>query len=199
VAKTWSAAKDGDQVRFTSYLCGFAFTTDASAEVNLHDVQNATCAITITPPGYLREIKFHTPTLLILSQVVDKSQTLESFAERLANVNSLHSQAITLRCPVDQCLAYETRKPDVYAEAGGAHILTLVFRSEAPRYPGLLLEVPIGPPVAEGKTQYYRPAEMPHRFDGTMMTVVVMDASEAIYPRSRADFERLIKSMVVDH
>lgn len=199
VDEAWTAAKVGPQVRFTSFLCGLAFSTAAEAEVAPHDVNNGSCAVTVVPPGYLHEVKFHTPTLLVLSNVTGRDESLEAYVEKTSHMQTEHAQRVTLPCPVDNCLGFELRKPDMYASAGGAHLLLIAFRTEAPAYPGLALETPQGPPVPEdGKMQYYTRKDAPRRFAGTVQTVVLMDASEAIYAHARSDFEALVRSMTVD-
>ena len=198
-ADVWTAAQANGAIHLTSFLCGLGFATDPKSQLEMHDVNNGTCAVTITPPGYLNKLDFHTPTLAFITRPAEPGESLEGFADKLTQYSQFHAQPVSLPCPVNRCLAYEIRRPDTYTTAGGAHFLLLAFSTPQPEYPGLSFETPAAPPTPSGKdVNYFRPAELPHRFPGTMHTILLMDASEAIYPQARADFEKLLKSLVLD-
>ena len=79
--------------------------------------------------------------------------------------------------------------------------MLLFFASEPPQYPGLKLEKPIALPKPEPKSSgpaFYRPQETLQRLPGTRYFVIILDANQDIYKPSRADFDDLLKSLVVD-
>jgi hypothetical protein len=196
-AQAWVGNTEGDHVRITSFLCGFSFHVDSKAEIHPNDVKDGTCAISVTPPGYLRGLDFHTPTILFLTQPAVTDETLEAFSERVGRVRTSEAPPADLPCPVQHCLSFELRKPTVYAKAGGAHILIIAYETDLSRASGFSLEKPIEPPAREGNN-FYKPQVVPRRFLGKMRTLIVLDASESIYDHARQDFDALVRSMMVE-
>ena len=89
----------------------------------------------------------------------------------------------------------------IYWKQGGAHALIVFFASEPPEYPGLRFESPVALPKPDGKsseTKFYMPTDILQRLPGTRYTVIVLDANEDIYAKSRSDFDAFLKTLVVD-
>ena len=104
--------------------------------------------------------------------------------------NLLHTQT-TIKIITDK----------LYSKEGGAHLLAVAFASEQPTYPGLRFESPRPLPKTGGNSnspQFFRPDNTQQRFEGTIYTFLALDANEDIYVSSRADFDALVHSMVID-
>jgi hypothetical protein len=198
----WQASQSGATVHFTSTVCGEAFDSKADSPIDIPDVTKGTCVATISSGEYPTRDGKSSPTLLLLTQPSKPDQTLETFVQGLiSNPRYAGAKPIQgLPCPVKACLAFEIITDKIYAKEGGAHLLVVAFASEQPDYPGLRLESPspLPKPTSAGGPQVLRPGETLERFDGTLYSFVALDANADIYARSRADFEGLLKSMVVD-
>ena len=106
-----------------------------------------------------------------------------------------------IQCPVATCLYFEIVTDKLYKSEGGAHLLAVIFQSEQPAYPGLRFETPHPlPKVSKNSSDptFFRPEETLQRFNGTLYTLVTLDANHDIYTRSRTDFDDLLKSLVID-
>jgi hypothetical protein len=146
-----------------------------------------------------------------VTQTPKPGESLEAFAQRVLEAFA-HSKSKDLRdadktplpgiqCPVATCLSFEVATNKLYKSEGGAHLLAVFFQSEQPAYPGLRFETPQPLPKASnpsGESAFPRPRETLQRFHGTLYTLVTLDANHDIYPRARADFDDLLKSLVVD-
>ena len=209
--QVWNAANIDGRVRFTSTLCGESFTTKASAHVTLTDVLDGTCALTIDTETYPSRYGPSSASLLLLTQIARPGESLEAFSQRMMKVFSQgkvkdpsHADKTSLagiQCPVATCLSFEIITDKLYKSEGGAHLLAVIFQSEQPAYPGLRFETPHPlPKVSKNSSDpaIFRPEETLQRFNGTLYTLVTLDANHDIYTRSRTDFDDLLKSLVVD-
>lgn len=149
--------------------------------------------------------------MLLTTQVGRPEESLEAFSHRILDAFSHgdskephHETKLPLagiKCPVETCLAYEITTNSLYQAEGGAHLIAVFFQSDQPEYPGLRFETPQPQPnvsYSTGPLAFFRPEETPQRFNGTLYTVLTLDSNEDIYPRARADFDILLKSLVVD-
>jgi len=199
----WEAEAAGDRVRFTSTVCGESFLVKPTSEIDIMDVTRGTCVVTITPGKYSTRHGESSPSLLVFTQVAKPGQTLDAFLHGLlANPKYASAKPIEgITCPVAKCLAYEILTDKLYSKEGGAHLLAVAFASEQPAYPGLRFEIPRPLPKTGGDSnspQFLRPNNTQQRFDGTIYTFLALDANEDIYVPSRADFDALVQSMVID-
>jgi hypothetical protein len=197
----WSAENKNGSVRFTSYTCGESFTTKESSPIDIPDIANGTCAVSIGTEGYPSPHGDTTGTFLILSQVAKPDETLESFSERFLNNPKYSGKAPVsgVPCPVNQCLSFEIVTDKLYKSAGGAHLLAIFFRSEAPDYPGLRYETPQPLPAStNGQPTFLKAGEILQRFPGTRYVFIALDSNQEIYSLARADFDSFLKSLVID-
>lgn len=201
--EVWEAEGVGDRVRFTSTVCGESFLVKPTAQIDIMDVTKGTCVATITPAKYPTRHGESSPSLLVFTQAAKPGQTLDTFLHGLlANPKYASAKPIEgIACPVANCLAYEIITDKLYSKEGGAHLLAVAFASEQPAYPGLRFESPRPLPKTGGNSnspQFFRPDNTQQRFDGTIYTFLALDANEDIYIPSRADFDALVQSMVID-
>jgi hypothetical protein len=209
--QVWYTANIGGRIRYTSTLCGEAFTTKPSAHVTFTDVLDGTCAVTIDTETYPSRYGPSSASLLLLTQIARSGESLEAFSQRMLKVFAQgkvkdpgHADKTPLagiQCPVATCLSFEIVTDKLYKSEGSAHLLAVIFQSEQPAYPGLRLETPRPLPKVSknsGDPTYFLPNETLQRFNGTLYTLVTLDANHDIYTRSRVDFDDLLKSLVVD-
>jgi hypothetical protein len=202
--QAWSEIESEKTFRFTSTLCGVSFEVPVSDAVNIGSkTENGSCYVGVETPRYKTRTQPNSATMSLHSEAATPGQTLASFARNYLDKPDFASAKATagLPCPANECLAYELITDKVYYLQGGAHALLLFFASEPPQYPGLKLERPIALPKPHPKSSgpaFYRPEETLQRLPGTRYFVIILDANEDIYKSSRADFDDLLKSLVVD-
>jgi hypothetical protein len=203
--QAWSMIETGKTARFTSTLCGVSFESPADDAVNIGSkIENGSCSAAVETPRYKTRTKPVSATIAVHSEAATPGQTLASFARDYLDKPDFASAKTTttgLPCPVTECLAYELITDKVYYLQGGAHALLLFFASEPPQYPGLKLERPIALPKPDPKSTgpaFYRPDETLRRLSGTRFFVIILDANQDIYKPSRADYETLLQTIVVD-
>jgi hypothetical protein len=201
--QAWYAQQAGDRVRFTSNLCGESFTTKATSPVNINDVSKASCVVTITSEKYPTRDGSATANLLVLTQMPRGAESLEAYSQRmLKDPRYAGKTPLTgVTCPVATCLAFEIITDALYKSEGGAHLIAVIFQSDQPAYPGLRFETPQPLPKASSGSNgptFYRAEETLQRFNGPLYTFMALDANQDIYPRSRAEFDDLLKSLVID-
>jgi hypothetical protein len=196
--------------RVTSSLCGESFITKPTSHLNIRDVALGTCLITIDTEQYPSRYGPSSASLLVGTQAAKPGESLEAFAKRtfeafsnakLKDPSQANRTTSGIQCPVATCLTFEVVTNKLYKGEGGAHLLAVFFQSEQPAYPGLRFETPQPLPKTpnnSGQPAFFRPEDTPQRFSGTLYTFVTLDANLDIYPRSRADFDDLLKSLIVD-
>jgi hypothetical protein len=199
----WYAQPAKDVVLFTSTLCGESFTTGPTSTVNIGDAANGSCAVTIETEKYPDRHGFSSASLLVLTQIAKPDESLEAYSERMLKDSRYASRTplTGIKCPVASCIAFEIVTDKLYKDEGGAHLLAVLYQSEQPAYQGLRFETPQPlpkPAKKSDKPAFFRPEESLQRFNGTLYTFIALDANQDIYARSRADFDELLKSLVVD-
>jgi hypothetical protein len=201
--QVWYAQQTGDRVRFTSNICGESFTAKANSPVSINDVSKGSCTVTITSEKYPTRDGSATATLLVLTQTPHEAESLEAYSQRmLKDPRYAGKTPLTgVPCPVATCLTFEIITDKLYKSEGGGHLLAVFFQSEQPDYPGLRIETPQPLPKApsgSGQPAFFTSNETLQRFNGTLYTFVALDANQDIYARSRAEFDDLLKSLLVD-
>ncbi len=196
----------GNQVAST--LCGESFITKPTSHLNIRDAGFGTCIITIDTEQYPSRYGPSSASLLVGTQAAKPGESLEAFAKRtfeafsnakLKDPGEANRTSVGIHCPVATCLTFEVVTDKLYKGEGGAHLLAVFFQSEQPAYPGLRFETP-QPTSSPNSSQpgFLRPTETLQRYNGTLYSFVTLDANLDIYPRSRVDFDDLLKSIVVD-
>jgi hypothetical protein len=208
--QAWYPERTDRGNRVTSSLCGVSFITRPTDHLNIRDAGFGTCFITIDTEQYPSRYGPSSASLLVGTQAAKPGESLETFAKRtfeafandkLKVPGQANRTSAGIQCPVAPCLTFEVVTAKLYKAEGGAHLLAVFFQSEQPPYPGLRFETPQPLPKTSnslGQPAYLRPEETLQRFNGTLYTFVTLDANLDIYPRSRADFDDLLKSMVID-
>jgi hypothetical protein len=201
----WSSEVANPGIRYTSNVCGVSFTIRQNSHVTISDVSKGTCAFSIDTEPYPSRYGPSSGSILLLTQAARPNESFEVFTQRILEAfskglvkdpaNASPTVVTGAECPVASCLAYEIVTNKQYQSEGGAHLVGVFFQSEEPAYPGLRLETPQRRPSAQA---FFRPEDVPRRFPGTLFHFVALDANQDIYPRSRTDFDLLMKSLIVD-
>ena len=170
----------------------------------------APAIITIDTEQYPSRYGPSSASLLVGTQAAKPAESLEAFAKRtfeafandnLKDPSQANRTSAGIQCPVATCLTFEVVTAKLYKAEGGAHLLAVFFESEQPRLSRPPLRNPTATPKpshSPGQPAYFRPEETLQRFNGTLYTFVTLDANLDIYTRSRADFDDLLKSLVID-
>jgi hypothetical protein len=201
--QAWRTEKAAGGMRSTSKVCGESFAIRLASRPKIGDVVNGMCVVTIDTDNYPSRYGPSSASILLLTQTARTGETLEAFSQRLLK-DPLYAKKKPLagvHCPVTTCLAFEVDTNQLYKSEGGAHLLAVFFESDQPAYPGLKFETPQPQQKITnhvGESNLFKPEENPQRFSGPLYTFVSLDANHDIYPRSRADFDDLLKSLVID-
>lgn len=189
--------------RVTSNICGESFVTLPAYQLKIGDVRNGVCIITADTELYPSRYGPSSASLLVMTKAAKPGETLEAFSQQILKdpLYAGKTPASGVQCPVPTCLAYEVVTDKLYKPEGGAHLLVVFFASEQPTYPGLRFETPQPAPkesTTSSLPSFAQSEQIPQRFNGTLYTFVSLDANRDIFPRSRADFDQILKSFVVD-
>jgi hypothetical protein len=198
--EVWRTNETGDEVEFTSDLCGIGFSARSDWHMRVQDVSEGTCMETIETGPYPSRSGTSTPTILIITRVGKPGETLDNFVHSALQAYPSAQATATSSCPAPKCAAFEIVTNSMYQSEGGGHLLAAGFAGESPEYPGLLFERPNGPPKnrTSGAAVYYRPDKRLQRLAGTLYTLLLLDSNEAIFQKAKADFEYLLKSIELD-
>jgi hypothetical protein len=201
--QVWYAQQTEDRVLFTSNICGESFTAKANSPVNINEVSKGSCTVIVTSEKYPTRDGHATASLLVLTQIPREAESLEAYSQRMLNNPRYEGKtALTgVPCPVTTCIAFEIITDKLYKSEGGAHLIAVFFQSNQPDYPGLRFETPLSLPKApSGSNQptFFTSEATLQRFNGPLYTFVALDANQDIYPRSRTEFDDLLKSLVID-
>jgi len=209
VKQAWNSERVVGGNHYTSTICGESFAARLTLHVTISNVTRGTCPITIGSDAYPSRYGPSSASLLLLTQVATPGESLETYAKRILEAFSQHklkdpfhtgkSFADEIKCPVASCLYFDMTTDKLYKNEGGAHLVAVFFQSQQPDYPGLRFETPhLIPKTAKNSIDSAQPDESLQRFNGTLYTFLTLDANHDIYPRSRKDFDELLKSIVVD-
>jgi hypothetical protein len=195
----WNATQEQRDILFTSQLCGMRLTAHNDWHMDIRDVSNGTCLLTIETGPYPSKSGQGIPTILALTRNAKPEERLDDFVESFLKKYPSARAIKAPSCPSDKCVAFEIVANTMYQSEGGGHLLAVGFAEKAPDFPGLLFEKPDVPPNKPGKTvKYYFPADTLQRLPGVLYTVVILDSNESIFDKAAADFYYLLQSIQLD-
>jgi hypothetical protein len=196
----WRADEGEHDIRFTSQLCGVAFSTHRDWHMDIRDVTKGTCLAIIETGPYPSKTGQSVPTLLLLTRPPKFQETLNDFVQSFLKKYPTARQVAPTSCPSDKCVAYEIISNVMYQPEGGGHLLLLGFAGQPTDFPGLFFEKPEAPPKGKSgdKLTYYVANERLNRLPGVLYTIVELDSNDSIYPKAATDFQYLLKSIQLD-
>ncbi len=196
----WLAIKGEQELEITSQLCGVGFSAQNNWHMNVRDIANGTCIVTLETGPYPSKTGQGTPTLLVLTRPAKPQETLDDFVQTFVKKYPTARTIPPVSCPSNKCIGYEIVTNAVYQSEGGGHFLVVGFTGQPPEFPGLLFEKPDAPPKAKpgDKITYYHPDECLHRLPEVLYTIVELDSNESIFGKATSDFQYLLKSIQLD-
>lgn len=194
----WSAQGSGEDVEFTSTMCGVRFQAHSSWRVNRIDWQNGTClAYFSSGPNQAVTEKLN-PSVLLMVQRPPEGETLQEYARRFMKDGPL-TPYIPTRCPADACLAFKQDAEGMYGANGNGHGRLVVFERDEPQYPGLMFEQPWEMPKSTGQgAAYFRPGQVQKRIPGKLYYLVLLDAAASIEEPAMKDFDFFLNHLAVE-
>jgi hypothetical protein len=197
----WEAENHGDDVTFTTRLCGVSFAVHSNWIPKIPDVQHGTCSAVFEPPEYPAKHGKSSPSVLLMARPAKAQEALSDFVSSLLQDHYAVAKPTTLAyCPSTQCLAYEIVDKDMYASEGGGHLMAVAFERDAPAYDGLIFEQPWSPPKPDDSKKskgpvYYRPDAVFHRLPGKLYYLVILDSNESIFAPASKDYDFFLHSI----
>jgi hypothetical protein len=197
----WVADRQGDDVTFTTRLCGVSFTAHGNWGSKLLDVQHGTCTAIFEPPEYPAKHGKSSPSILLLARPAKAQEVLSDFVGDFLKGRYADAKPTTLSyCPSTHCLSYEIIVKDMYESEGGGHMLAVAFERDAPAYDGIIFEQPWSPPKPDDSTKskgpvYYRPDMVFHRLPGKIYYLVILDSNASIFAPASKDYDFFLHSI----
>jgi hypothetical protein len=189
----WSVKKVDSRSVFTSFVCGFSFSSPGEWRVARLDVQEGQCVVQLETGPYKNGAADVVPNILVIVRQAKTGESLDDF-KKVFMRDAPFKPASVRNCPSQECLPSEAVKPGLYGANGDGHAILTVFNRPAPAFPGLALEEPTTLPSAEeGKTTYLHPNERLNRFEGTLYYLVLLDTASSVFEKAEYDFEDFLK------
>jgi hypothetical protein len=197
-AEAWRVTTVDSKPVFTSFLCGFSFSSPGEWRLDLPDVQKGQCSIQIEIGPYASQAGNVTPNILVLVRQAKPGETLEDFQMALLRNTSL-KPAKTPFCSSQECLTSEAVEPGLYREAGDGHVIVTVFRREAPAFPGIPFEELMAlPSIEKDKTTYLRSPERLTRLEGTLYYLVLLDSASSVLEKAKSEYAEFLKGFTAE-
>jgi hypothetical protein len=197
----WEAENHGDDVTFTTRLCGVSFAVHSNWIPKIPDVQHGTCSAVFEPPEYPAKHGKSSPSVLLMARPAKAQEALSDFVGDFLKGRYADAKPTTLSyCPSTHCLSYEMIVKDMYESEGGGHLLAVAFERDAPPYDGLIFEQPWAPPKPDDSKKskrpvYYRPDTVFHRLPGKIYYLVILDSNASIFAPASKDFDFFLHSI----
>lgn len=194
----WSAQASGEDIEFTSTMCGVRFQAYSNWRVNQLDWRNGTCLAYFSTGPYQAVTEKLNPSVLLMVQQPREGETLQEYAQRFMKDGPLTPYTPT-HCPADACLAFKQDAPGMYHANGNGHGRLVVFERDQPQYPGLIFERPWQMPKSpEPGAHYFRPGQVQKRIPGKLYYLVLLDAAASIEEPALKDFGFFLDHLIVE-
>jgi hypothetical protein len=192
----WETRNEDPRPVFTSYMCGFSFSPLPDWKLRRLEAQKGTCLVQLETGPHPSQAGGVVPNLVIMARQAKAGETLTDFLKSFGTYPSAKPVTVS-RCPAEQCLAYEVIKPKGYGAAGNGYGLVMVFKREAPKFPGLLFEQPAGPdlPKNNSKATYFHPNDRIQRLAGTLYYMVMLDTADSVLDEAKHDYDTLLEHL----
>lgn len=189
----WSVKTVDSRSVFTSFVCGFSFSSPGEWRVARLDVQEGQCVVQLETGPYKNGVSDVVPNILVIARQAKTGESLDDFKKVFMRTGPFKTANVH-NCPSQECLTSEAVKPGLYGTDGDGHAILAVFERRAPAFPGLTLEVPTTLPSPEvGKTTHLHPNERLNRFEGTLYYLVLLDTASSVLGKADDDFEDFLK------
>jgi hypothetical protein len=193
----WSA-NQGDVMTFLCRPLGIKMLVDSTWNISIHNYTNRQTAVILNPNPITnnngRSINY---SIAIIMKTVSPTENLGDFINNFVAKYETKKK-ITISDKYDKMIAYEITEKSMYQDIGGGHLYMIGIEREAPRYPGLLLEVPVEIPFGDSKKlSFYRANESLNRFEGRIFYAIMLDSCEDIHDKSFSVFLEFLNKYLI--
>ncbi|MGH9519583.1 MAG: tetratricopeptide repeat protein [Terriglobales bacterium] len=180
-----------------TFVCGYRLPRDGKGQLMLYPMQKNACIVQ-TKYGPLVAAGGGTSysiNILVIAQPATPGQSLANFAHGFVQRFSSQPAAVPT-CPAPPCLAYSL----ISVSRGGEAGFVTIFRSRAPRYPGLIFEAPrhLDDKNDQRNPQYRQLLPRLTRGADEINFTVVLDAAPPILTQAMTIDQKYLAGLVVD-
>jgi hypothetical protein len=198
VKKLWTLSKSDSLINFACFPLGYKLSVPLHWRVQPFPYQKRTAGfyIEIEP---IKGIKGDViSTMTIFAHVAKKKESIEDFMKKFVK-SDFDLNEYELDLGLNE-FSYVYTDSNVYSEEGGARVLLACFERDEPKYSGVKLEEPRELSNTSSGVQYYGldTDKVFSRFKGRLFYVIVLECSESIFDKSLSEFNRTLKSFVVE-
>jgi hypothetical protein len=195
----WFGSVAGDEVTFTSTICGIRLVARKNWDVNQLALSNGSCVAYFSTGPYKAVVDSLRPSLLVLVQQPKQNETLEDFAKKFLTKGTFLRFDVG-HCPARNCIGMAGIQPGMYKANGDGHGRSIFFERDQPAFPGLAFESPTSLPDRgdEGAPKYYRPGQVTIRIPGKLYYLVLLDTAASIEDPALKDYEFFLKNLTVE-
>jgi hypothetical protein len=195
----WKAADQGNYVNFTSTICGLRLHSHGDWEIRQLELQNGVCVAYFGTGPYKATVESLHPSVVLMVQQAKENETLEDHSKKFMTKGQFTPDT-DAHCPVDHCLAFKADQPGMYHADGDGHGHILFFERDEPAYPGLIFEMPAGPPSNQNASgpQAFHPNQTEKRMPGKLFYLVMLDTAASIEGPAVKDYEFFLENLTAE-
>jgi hypothetical protein len=195
----WSGENVGDDVVFTSTLCGVRLHSHGNWEIQNLELSNGSCVANFITGLYKGTAHDLHPEILLLVQQPKEGESMEEYAKKFQKDGTFEPDP-ALHCPVAHCIVLKGVQPKMYKKDGDGHGRLVIFERDEPEFPGLIFESPQGPPkpTTGGGPAYYRPIQTQERMPGKLYYLVLLDTASSIEEPAVKDYEFFLQNLTAE-
>lgn len=196
--EVWRADNSGDDIVFTSTMCGARLRVHGNWQVNRIDFANGSCVALFTTGPYQATTRAMHPSVMLLVQQPEVNEALGDYAKKFQAHGSF--EPFAPRCPAQTCIALKGVQPGAYKGDGDGRPRLVFFERDEPEFPGLIFESPLELPKPESASgpAYYHPSQIQQRIPGKLFYVVTLDTASSIEQPALKDFEFFLQNLQVE-
>jgi hypothetical protein len=201
IRKLWNLSKSDSLINFVSFPLGYRISIPLHWKVRPFPYQKRAAGLYVE----IEPIKgIHgdmLPTMTVSAHVAGKKENIEDFIKNAMNAMKFDVSFEKYNCNLGlNESSYIGINSVLYPEEGGARIILVYFERNEPEYKGIRLERPREfSNTSEGANFYSLNADkIFSRFNGKLFYVIVLECSESIFEKSLAEFNRALKSFIVE-
>jgi hypothetical protein len=194
----WTQIKSESKNDFISFPLGYRISIPSDWKVQPLPYKSGTAGLNIEIEP-IRGIEGDVlSTIIIFAYVPDKNETFEDFMRKFMKPDC-DMKKYDLNLGLNE-FSYICTNRNIYAQEGGARILMVYFEREEPKYKGVKLEGLQEIPDTTGNFTFYDLTKdrVFSRFDNKLYYLVILDSCESIFEKSLSEFNRTLKSFVVE-
>jgi hypothetical protein len=197
--QVWVGENAGENVVFTSTICGVRFEVPSGWQVERMEVSKSSCVAYFSTGPYQATVRRLYPSVMLMVKQPEKNETLQTFSRRFMTKGTFEPVDAP-RCPADTCISIKGVQPGTYKGDGDGYAYLVFFERNQPEYPGLVFEAPVDitKPDQEGKTQVFHPTQEQERIPGKLYYMVLLDTAASIEGPAMKDYAFFLEHLTVE-